>query len=87
MPTIIYPPSIPWSWMFQRPQQLLGHFSASGQTVLYEDLGNFLQPRIKSLSPTFLLCQGISAMTIPHPRPRIFWLTVPSHINLRGVVC
>jgi len=68
--------------MFQRPQQLLGHFSASGQTVLYEDLGTFLQPGIKSLSPTLLLCQGISAMTVPHPRPRILWLTVPSHINL-----
>ncbi|MGI6119363.1 MAG: glycosyltransferase family 1 protein [Desulfosporosinus sp.] len=82
MPTIIYPPSIPWSWMFQRPQQLLGQFSASGQTVLYEDLGNFLQPGIRSLSSTLLLCQGISAMTVPHPRPRILWLTVPSHINL-----
>ncbi|OLN32325.1 glycosyltransferase family 1 protein [Desulfosporosinus metallidurans] len=81
MPTIIYPPSIPWSWMFQRPQQLLGQFSASGQTVLYEDLGKFSKPRIKRLSPTFLLCQGVSAMDIPHPRPRILWLTVPSHIN------
>jgi glycosyltransferase involved in cell wall biosynthesis len=68
--------------MFQRPQQLLGRFSASGQTVLYEDLGHFTQPRIKSLSPTLLLCQGISALTIPHARPRILWLTVPSHINL-----
>ncbi|KGP75875.1 glycosyl transferase family 1 [Desulfosporosinus sp. Tol-M] len=82
MPTFIYPPSIPWNWMFQRPQQLLCQFSASGQTVLYEDLGNFLQPGIRSLSPTLLLCQGISAMTIPHPQPRILWLTVPSHINL-----
>lgn len=82
MPTIIYPPSIPWNWMFQRPQQLLGRFSASGQTVLYEDLGNFSQPGIKSLSPTLLLCQGISSLTIPHARPRILWLTVPSHINL-----
>ena len=68
--------------MFQRPQQLLGHFSASGQTVLYEDLGKFLQPGIRGLSPSLLLCQGISAMTIPHPRPRILWLTVPTHINL-----
>ncbi len=82
MPTIIYPPSIPWNWMFQRPQQLLGHFSASGQSVLYEDLGHFLQPGTRSLSSSLLLCQGISAMTIPHPRPRILWLTVPSHINL-----
>lgn len=82
MPTIIYPPSIPWSWMFQRPQQLLGQFSASGLTVLYEDFGNFPKPNVKSLSPSFLLCQGSSALSIPHPRPRILWLTVPSHINL-----
>jgi len=62
MSTIIYPPSIPWSWMFQRPQQLLGHFSASGQTVLYEDLGNFPKPTIRSLSTSLLLCQGASAL-------------------------
>lgn len=67
--------------MFQRPQQLLGHLSASGQTVLYEDLGHFPKPKIKRISPTLLLCQGTSAMKIPHGRPRILWLTVPSHIN------
>jgi hypothetical protein len=82
MPTFIYPPSIPWSWMFQRPQQLLGHVSSSGYTVLYEDLGNFPQPKIKSLSPNLHLCQGIQAINVPHSRPRILWLTVPSHINL-----
>ncbi|MCB8818454.1 glycosyltransferase family protein [Desulfosporosinus shakirovi] len=81
MSTIIYPPSIPWNWMFQRPQQLLSQFSASGQTVLYEDLGNFPKPTIRSLSTSFFLCQGASALTVPHPRPRILWLTVPSHIN------
>ena len=81
MSTIIYPPSIPWSWMFQRPQQLLGQLSTSGHTVLYEDLGNFSKPRIKHLSPSLLICQGASALSIPHPRPRILWLTVPSHIH------
>ncbi|WP_088228072.1 glycosyltransferase family 1 protein [Desulfosporosinus sp. FKB] len=82
MPTFIYPPSIPWNWMFQRPQQLLGQFSASGHTVLYEDLGNFPHPRIRSLSSSLHLCQGISALEVSHPRPRILWLTVPSHINV-----
>lgn len=82
MSTIIYPPSIPWNWMFQRPQQLFGRFSASGQTVLYEDLGNFSSPKSCLLSPSLLICQGTSAMAVPHPRPRILWLTVPSHINL-----
>lgn len=82
MPTIIYPPTIPWSWMFQRPQQLLGQFSAYGHTVLYEDFGNFPEAKIRRLSPSLLICQGISAMDISHPRPRILWITVPSHINL-----
>lgn len=81
MPTFIYPPSIPWSWMVQRPQQLLSQFSSLGHTVLYEDLGHFSQPRIRSLSPNLHICQGISALSVPHARPRILWLTVPSHIN------
>ncbi len=82
MPTIIYPPSIPWNWMFQRPQQLLGRFSASGQTVLYEDFGDFSEPGVKPLSPFLFICQGSSALTIPHSRPRTLWLTLPSHIEL-----
>lgn len=82
MPTIIYPPSIPWNWMFQRPQQIMRHLAAQGYTILYEDLGNFSIPSVKRLSNTFHLCQGISSLGIPHPRPRILWLSVPSHINL-----
>ena len=82
MPTIIYPPSIPWNWMFQRPQQIMRQLAAIGYTVLYEDLGHFPNPTIQKLSPTFSLCQGVSALSVPHPRPRILWLTVPSHINL-----
>jgi len=82
MPTIIYPPSIPWNWMVQRPQHLMNHLAALGHTVLYEDLGNFDKPAVHKLSPNFFLCQGVPGLTISHSRPRILWLTVPSHINL-----
>ncbi|KLU62993.1 putative teichuronic acid biosynthesis glycosyltransferase TuaH [Peptococcaceae bacterium CEB3] len=82
MPTIIYPPSIPWNWMFQRPQQLLRQFANMGYTVLYEEPGLFPQPGAQKLSERFILCRGLSALKIPHPRPRILWLTVPSHIEL-----
>ncbi len=82
MPTIIYPPSIPWNWMVQRPQQIMRQLDTQGYTVIYEDLGDFPLPSVKKLSNTFHLCQGISSLTIPHPRPRILWLSVPSHINL-----
>jgi len=82
MPTIIYPPSIPWNWMVQRPQHLMNQLSALGYTILYEDLGNFDKPAVHKLSPNFHLCQGVSGLTIVHSRPRILWLTVPSHINL-----
>lgn len=82
MPTIIYPPSIPWNWMFQRPQQLLRELSMRGYNILYEDPGRFSKPHLHKLSSRFALCQGFSALEIPHSRPRILWLTVPSHINL-----
>lgn len=82
MPTIIYPPSIPWNWMFQRPQQLLLHLSSMGYHVFYEDLGKFDTPNLRRLSSSFSLCQGVSALSIAHARPRILWLTVPYHIGL-----
>ena len=68
--------------MVQRPQQLLRRLAATGYTVLYEDLGDFPRPAVKKLSPTFSLCQGVSALSVPHPHPRILWLSVPFHINL-----
>jgi len=82
MPTIIYPPSIPWNWMFQRPQQLLRQLAACGYQVLYEDLGTFPAPKVQRLSSTFSLCQGLPALSVSHSRPRILWLSVPSHIGL-----
>lgn len=82
MATIIYPPTLPWSWMVQRPQQLLKQLSLLGYTVLYEDIGTFSQPNLCQLSDTLFLCQGLSPLTIPQSRPRILWLTFPSHVNL-----
>ena len=82
MSTIIYPPSIPWNWMFQRPQHILFLLSTLGYKVLYEDVGKFHPPTAQDLSPDFTLCQGVPALSIPHPRPRILWLTVPNHISI-----
>lgn len=32
---ILYPPTIDWTWMKQRPQQILSQFAADGHTVYY----------------------------------------------------
>ena len=32
---ILYPPTIDWSWMFQRPQQILSQFAKHGWKVIY----------------------------------------------------
>lgn len=82
MPTIIYPPTLPWNWMFQRPQQLMKQLSFLGYTILYEDKGSFPHPQIKNLWDSFYLCQGVSALSMAHSRPRILWLTFPQHVNL-----
>lgn len=82
MPTIIYPRTLPWNWMTQRPQQLLKELSYLGYTVFYEDRGDFPQPQIKKLWDSFYLCQGISPLALSHPRPRLLWLTFPQHLHL-----
>jgi glycosyltransferase involved in cell wall biosynthesis len=35
MGIIVYPPTIDWSWMMQRPQQLMKQFARSGHRVFY----------------------------------------------------
>ncbi|TCP64589.1 glycosyltransferase [Baia soyae] len=35
MAILIYPPTIDWTWMKQRPQQILSQFAADGHTVYY----------------------------------------------------
>jgi teichuronic acid biosynthesis glycosyltransferase TuaH len=32
---IVYPPTIDWTWMFQRPQQILSQFAKDGWRVIY----------------------------------------------------
>lgn len=77
MPTIIYPRSLPWHWMVQRPQQLMKELAALGYTVLYEEPGSFSHPQVKKISDSLYLCQGISPLSLDHPRPRILWLNFP----------
>jgi glycosyltransferase involved in cell wall biosynthesis len=68
--------------MVQRPQQLMHRLAVQGFSVFYEDQGNFPKPSIHKLSHTFYLCQGISSLSLPHPRPRILWLNIPAHIKI-----
>lgn len=82
MPTIIYPRTLPWSWMVQRPQQLMKELSFLGYTIFYEDRGAFSQPQVEKLWDSLYLCQGISPLALAHPRPRILWLTFPQHLHL-----
>lgn len=56
--------------------------AALGFRVIYEDLGTFSQAQAHHLTSQFTLCQGVPALSVPHPRPRLLWLTVPSHIHL-----
>lgn len=82
MPTIIYPPTLSWHWMFQRPQQLMKQLSLMGYTVFYEDVGSFPHPQAKTLWESFTLCQGVFPLSLPHSRPRLLWINFPQHVHL-----
>ncbi|MDQ0417006.1 glycosyltransferase involved in cell wall biosynthesis [Croceifilum oryzae] len=44
MAILIYPPTIDWTWMKQRPQQILSQFAADGHTVYYANRTQTTEP-------------------------------------------
>lgn len=70
-PPVVYLPALPWSYRFQRPQQLAGALAAAGHPVLYVDgfQRTWLQPR-HSLRVTG---SGVSVLEMRLPgRPDLY---------------
>ncbi|MEN9406208.1 MAG: hypothetical protein RLZ12_492 [Bacillota bacterium] len=60
MKVIIYPPTIDWDWMRQRPQQLLTQLSKLGYDVFYCNVTQRAAP-LEQLSPTLSLVHNYQA--------------------------
>lgn len=82
MPTIIHPPSIPFRWMVQRPQQMFMQFSALGYTCIFCNPARWdSPPRVRRQSENLIVATKMDPLSIKHPEPRILWLDDPSMVR------
>jgi len=87
MPTIVYPATIDYAWLYQRPQQLLKQLAALGYKVIYYNSESYIKQKssIIELFPNFLLCKpDIPFKYLKIDEPIINWITYPLHISLIG---
>ncbi len=87
MPTIIYPPTIDYNWLYQRPQQLLKSISKLDYKIIYYNTESYLKQQncILEVNPNFLICKpSIHPKYLKVDRPIIGWYTYPPHASFVG---
>lgn len=79
MGVVVYPPTIDWTYMKQRPQHLMEQFAAKGHTVLYFNKQNGNGPAIDKIGPN-LYVVGHAAFALDEllprlrlPQPLLYW--------------
>jgi len=82
LPTIIHPPSIPFRWMVQRPQQMFVQFAALGYNCIFcNPARRESPPSVSRLSENLIVATKTDPLSIIHPEPRILWLDAPSMVR------
>jgi len=87
MPTIIYPPTIDFEWLFQRPQQLLKEMAGLGYKVVFYNHDNYYRQNepIMEIHPNFFLCRPeIGLGELPIEKPIILWISYPPNVGYIG---
>lgn len=87
MATIVYPSTIDYRWLYQRPQQLLKAFAELGhKSVFYNNPHYYKQSnRVIELNSNFFLCTpDVPLKNLPVEKPLIQWISYPPHINQAG---
>jgi len=87
MPTIVYPSTIDYAWLYQRPQQLLKEIAALGYKVIYYNNEVYFRQKssIIETSPNFLLCRSdIPLRYLKIEEPIISWISYPPHVSQIG---
>ncbi|MBA1335424.1 MAG: hypothetical protein HPY66_1047 [Firmicutes bacterium] len=83
MPTIIYPPTIDYSWLYQRPQQLLKEIATFGYKVIFYNNEVYVEQKgsIAEPYPNFWLCKSdIPVKYLRAEGPVVNWITYPPHV-------
>lgn len=79
MATIIYPPTINFDWLYQRPQQILTSMSKLGYKIYYcnKNFDKRYQKGLVKLFDNFYILNGIDIDNIKIFEPPIIWISFP----------
>jgi glycosyltransferase involved in cell wall biosynthesis len=82
METIIYPPTIDYQWLYQRPQQLMRAFAKIGYRTVFCNYDAYFpqETSIKEEEENFFICNGLDPLTIEMEDRPILWVSYPPHV-------
>ncbi|MGE5550843.1 MAG: glycosyltransferase [Bacteroidota bacterium] len=83
MPSIIYPPTIDWHYLYQRPQQLMTALAKLGYRVFFcnAEVGRKPRPGIARLAANLYLVSGGDPGPAAGNAP-ILWISYPPHVHV-----
>ncbi len=86
MATIIYPPTIPWQRLHQRPHQLLRYMARLGYNCVFHDPGTRgRRSALRQIEPGLVvLSKDVPPAAAQLESPVILWITLPDHHLLSG---
>jgi len=86
MDTIIYPPTIDYRWLYQRPQQMMRALARQGfRTIFCNNDAYFREkPYFKEVETNFFICNRIDPRQIDLVKNPILWVSYPPHAALIG---
>lgn len=81
--TILYPPTIDFDWLVQRPQQLMQAFASLGARVLYMNPGTRAPHKrgVTRISDNLWVLNKVDPKVYLKQRP-IFYFSSPAHVDL-----
>lgn len=84
MKTLLYPPTIDWHYLYQRPQQLFSAIARLGWRTVFCNLDQYIPQSsgIKQLAPRLFLVNHADPYRIPMEEAPLLWITYPPHIKI-----
>lgn len=87
MATIVYPPTIDYKWLYQRPQQLFKAFAELGHKAVFYNNPHYFKQSKNMIEhyPNFFLCTpDVALNSLPVEKPVVHWISYPPHFNQAG---
>jgi len=81
---ILYPPTLDWDWMFQRPQQLLRQFGLHGWEVVFCNLTQITGGGLEVLGGNITVCHDFNEFRRSGTSIGVLWITDPRQAELVG---